>query len=58
MTAPKQFDDDGSQQKIFTDCEGQEFEHTEVSFWIYKHELAAQFVKPVAVDEHGREVKR
>jgi hypothetical protein len=34
---------EGSKQKIFTDCEGEEFEAQEVDYWIYKHELGAQF---------------
>jgi hypothetical protein len=33
---------DGSQQKIFTDCEGEEFEAHEVGYWIYKYRLAEQ----------------
>ena len=32
----------GSKQKIFTDCEGEEFEAHEVGYWIYKYKLAEQ----------------
>jgi len=40
----------GSGQKIFTDCEGEEFEHTDVSYWIYKKDLAASLPAPPTRD--------
>jgi len=40
----------GSGQKIFTDCEGEEFEHTDVSYWIYKKDLAAALPAPPTGD--------
>lgn len=36
----------GSGQKIFTDCEGEEFEHTDVAYWMYKRDLAATVPSP------------
>lgn len=36
----------GSGQKIFTDCEGEEFEAKDVGFWIYKYKLAEQLPRP------------
>lgn len=42
---------DGSQQRIFTDCEGEEFEAQEVGYWIYKHRLADQLPALAAIPE-------
>lgn len=36
----------GSGQKIFADCEGEEFEAKDVDYWIYKHKLADQLPAP------------
>lgn len=36
----------GSGQKFFADCEGEEFEHVDVAFWIYKRDLAARLPAP------------
>jgi hypothetical protein len=41
----------GSGQKIFADCEGEEFEAKEVDFWIYKYRLAEQLPAPGSVPQ-------
>jgi len=43
----------GSGQKIFVDCEGEEFEAHEVDYWIYKHRLAEQLPEPLPAPPTG-----
>lgn len=45
----------GSGQKIFADCEGEEFEPEDVEYWIYKKDLAAQLPSPSGTHLHPKQ---